>query len=47
MATTSYGSITIVDITDVGEFSVYPQANKAQTQIYDPDTNGDSAYTPN
>lgn len=47
MATTSYGSITIVDITDVGEFSVYPQANKAQTQIYDPDTNGDLAYTPN
>jgi len=47
MATTSYGSITIVDITDVGEFSVYPQANKAQTQIYNPDASGDTAYTPN
>ena len=46
MATTSYGSITIVDITDVGEFSVYPQANKAQTQIYNPDKSGDLAYTP-
>lgn len=46
MATTSYGSITIVDITDVGEFSVYPQANKAQTQIYDPDKSGNLAYTP-
>ena len=47
MATTSYGSITIVDITDVGEFSVYPQANKAQTQIYNPDASGNTAYTPN
>lgn len=47
MATTSYGSITIVDITDVGEFSVYPQANKAQTQIYNPDVSGNTAYTPN
>jgi len=46
MATTSYGSITIVDITDVGDFSVYPQANKAQTQIYNPDSSGDLAYTP-
>ena len=46
MATTSYGSITIVDITDVGEFSVYPQADKAQTQIYDPDKSGNLAYTP-
>lgn len=47
MATTSYGSITIVDITDVGEFSVYPQGNKAQTQIYNPDQSGVLAYTPN
>lgn len=46
MATTSYGSITIVDITDVGDFSVYPQANKAQTQIYNPDQSGNLAYTP-
>lgn len=34
---TSYGSITIVDITDVGEFSVYPKANAPRTQIYNPD----------
>ena len=47
MATTSYGSITIVDITDVGEFSVYPQANKAQTQIYNPDESNATAYSPN
>lgn len=47
MATTSYGSITIVDITDVGEFSVYPQASKSQTQIYNPDQSGNLAYTPN
>ena len=47
MSTISYGSITIVDITDVGEFSVYPQANTAQTQLYNPDSSGDLAYTPN
>ena len=47
MATTSYGSITIVDITDVGEFSVYPQGDKAQTQIFNPDDSGDTAYSPN
>lgn len=35
---TSYGSITIVDITDVGEFSVYPTANSPRTQIYNPDS---------
>lgn len=40
---TSYGSITIVDITDIGEFSVYPTANSPRTQIYNPDTN---TYTP-
>lgn len=43
MATTSYGSITIVDITDIGEFSVYPTANSPRTQIYNPDT---GAYIP-
>ena len=45
MATaTSYGSITIVDITDVGEFSVYPKCNSPTTVIYSPD---DGNYTPN
>ena len=44
MATTSYGSITIVDITDIGEFSVYPKANGSRTQIYNPDAN---SYIPN
>lgn len=38
MATTSYGSITIVDITDVGEFSVYPKIQGSKNQIYDVDT---------
>lgn len=44
MATTSYGSITIVDITDIGEFSVYPKCNLPTTVIYSPD---DNLYTPN
>ena len=43
MATTSYGSITIVDLTDVGQFSVYPYANSGNTQIYSEETQG---YTP-
>ena len=42
--TTSYGSITIVDITDIGEFSVYPKCNLPTTVIYSPDSN---IYTPN
>lgn len=45
--TTSYGSITIVDITDIGEFSVYPKCNLPTTVIYSPDVSGDAAYTPN
>ena len=40
---TSFGSITIVDITDVGEFSVSPSCNSALTIIYDEDTN---TYSP-
>lgn len=44
MATKSYGSITIVDITDIGEFSVQPTANLPLTVIYSPDQ---GTYTPN
>lgn len=44
MATTSYGSITIVDITDIGEFSLYPTCNLPLSVIYTPDEN---SYTPN
>lgn len=45
MSTTiSYGSITIVDITDIGEFSVYPKCNLPTTVIYSPDSGN---YTPN
>lgn len=44
MSTISYGSITIVDITDVGEFSVYPKCNLPTTVIYSSDPVG---YTPN
>ena len=46
MATTtvSYGSITITDITDVGELSVYPKSNLPLSIIYNPDQN---SFTPN
>lgn len=42
--TTSYGSITLTDITDVGELSVYPKSNLPQSIIYSPDQN---SFTPN
>lgn len=44
MAQISYGSITIVDVTDIGQFSVYPRANASKTQIYNPDA---GSYMPN
>ena len=44
--TTAYGSITIVDITDVGEFSIQPMSNSPLTVIYDPNEQ-DSPYNPN
>ena len=46
MATTtvSYGSITLTDITDVSELSVYPKGNLPQSIIYSPDQN---SFTPN
>lgn len=43
MATKSFGSITLVDITDVGSFTVYPMSNSPLSVIYDPDQN---IYTP-
>jgi hypothetical protein len=41
--TTAYGSITIVDITDIGEFSIYPMSNSPLSVVYDPNLN---TYTP-
>lgn len=41
---TSYGSITIVDVTDIGELSVYPVSNMPLSVIYSPD---DTTYNPN
>lgn len=43
----SYGSITIVDVTDIGEFSVYPQCNLPLSVINDPNETGSNAYNPN
>lgn len=36
---TSYGSITMVDIGDLGELSVVPMSNQPSMVVYDPDTN--------
>ena len=40
---TSFGSITIVDITDVGEFSVSPSCNSSLTVIYNEES---ETYSP-
>ena len=39
----AFGQITIVDVTDVGQFSVYPMSNLPQSVIYSPDNN---SYSP-
>ena len=44
MAVTTFGSVTIIDVTDVGELSVYPMANLPLSVIYNPDQN---SFTPN
>ena len=33
----AWGTITIVDTTDIGQFSVTPSSNRATTVIYTPD----------
>lgn len=43
MAAKAYGSITIVDISDLGTLSVIPTSNHPSTVIYDPNTTN---YTP-
>lgn len=47
MAQTTYGSITIVDITDAGSLSVYPTSNLPLSIVYDPNTGTGGTYTPN
>ena len=44
MPNLSYGSITITDLTDIGQLSVYPTSNMPNTIIYNEDQN---TYTPN
>lgn len=41
---TSYGSITIVDIGDLGDLTVTPESNQPTMVVYNPD---DNSYTPN
>lgn len=45
---TAFGSITLIDMTDAGEFSAYPTANKALSVIYSPDEkDNNKKYSPN
>ena len=41
----AYGSITIVDMTDIGQFSVVPMSNAGILMIYDPNALSNQ-YTP-
>ena len=43
----AYGQITIVDISDLGQLSVYPTSNQPYSVIYDPNASGDNQYNPN
>ena len=43
----AYGSITIVDIGDLGTLSVYPEADSPNSVIYDPNQDGNNQYNPN
>lgn len=40
----AYGSITLVDVSDLGQLSVVPESNQPLTVIYNPDNN---SYFPN
>lgn len=41
----AYGSITIVDISDLGTLSIYPESNQPTSVIYDPNQNN-GIYNP-
>ena len=40
----AFGSITIIDVTDIGQFSIYPMSNLPLSVIYSPDAN---TFSPN
>jgi hypothetical protein len=46
MITRAYGSITIVDIGDLGTLSVYPESNSHTSVVYDPNVSTGSRYNP-
>ena len=46
MAAKAYGSITIVDIGDLGTLSVTPESNQPISVIYDPNQGTNGTYVP-
>lgn len=42
----AYGQITIVDISDLGQLSVYPTSNQPYSVIYDPNASTGNQYNP-
>ena len=42
----AYGQITIVDISDLGQLSVYPTSNQPYSVIYDPNASSGNQYNP-
>ena len=46
MSVKAYGSITIVDIGDLGTLSVHPEAYSPNSVIYDPNQDEGNRYNP-
>ena len=47
MAVKAFSSVSVIDYTDVGSIQLYLTSNQPTTVIYDPNTSGTAAYTPN
>ena len=47
MAVKAFSSVSVIDFTDVGSIQLYLTSNQPTTVIYDPNTTGSAAYTPN
>lgn len=47
MAVKAFSSVSVIDYTDIGNIQLYLTSNQPTTVIYDPNTTGTAAYSPN
>lgn len=47
MAVKAFSSVSVIDYTDIGSVQLYLTSNQPTTVIYDPNTSGTGAYSPN